>query len=168
MKNFMRIFIVFTSILIFSNCATILSKSTYPFTVNTDPSGVKVVIKNGEGKEIYKGNSPASVKLKAGEGFFKKASYTVTVTLDGYVEQTLPINFKLDGWYWGNLLLFPTGVVGLLIVDPASGAMYKLEDEYMNINLRQSNASIDSPSFNVYDIANTPQEWKDNLIKINL
>ena len=165
MKNLMRILIVFISLLIFSNCATIVSKSTYPFTVNTEPSGVKVVIKKGNGKEVFKGNSPATVQLKAGAGFFKKASYTVTVTQDGYAEQTLPINFKLDGWYWGNLFL--GGVLGMLIIDPATGAMYKLEDEYMNINLTQSNTSIDSPSFNVYDIANTPQEWRDNLVKIN-
>ncbi len=54
----------------------------------------------------------------------------------------------------------------MLIVDPATGAMYKIEDEYMNINLSKSSTSIENPTFKVYDIANTPKEWKDKLVKI--
>lgn len=153
------------STLILSSCASILSKSTYPFTLNTNPSGVNVKIKDNKGMEIYNGTSPATVNLKASNGFFKKASYTVHISEEGYKEQTLPINFKIDGWYFGNLLL--GGVVGMLIVDPATGAMYKIEEEYMNINLSQSNTSINNPSFRVYDIANTPKKWQDKLIRIN-
>jgi hypothetical protein len=164
MKNLAKFLIATALILILSSCASILSKSTYPFTINTTPSGVNVLIKNGEGMDIYNGTSPATVNLKAGAGFFKKASYIVRISGEGYNEQTLPINFTIDGWYFGNLLL--GGVIGMLIVDPATGAMYKIEDEYMNINLSKSSTSIENPTFKVYDIANTPKEWKDKLVKI--
>lgn len=30
----------------------------------------------------------------------------------------------MDGWYWGNILF--GGLIGMLAVDPATGAMYKL------------------------------------------
>jgi len=147
-----------------TSCASIVSKSTYPLTVNTFPSGVKIVVKNGDGQVIFNGMSPATVSLKASAKFFKKAAYTVNVSADGYAPQTLPVNFKLDAWYFGNLAF--GGVIGMLIVDPATGAMYKIENEYMNIVLSESNAIIDGPSLNVYDLADVPVQHRDKLVKI--
>lgn len=152
------------TIFIFNSCASIVSRSTYPFTIETKPSGVNITIKDGKGMAIYKGSSPATVRLKASAGFFKKASYTVNISGEGYESKVLPINFKLDGWYFGNLLI--GGIIGMLIVDPATGAMYKLDDEYMSISLDKATSSIDEPSFKVYDIANAPKQWKDNMVII--
>lgn len=163
MVKLSRFLILTVGFLSFSSCASIVSKSTYPLTINTNPSGVSVVIKNDKGESIYDGISPATVKLKSGAGFFKKASYTVHVSGEGYSPQTLPVNFKIDGWYWGNILL--GGVIGMLIVDPATGAMYKLEDEYMNINMGKSSTNV-TPSLKVYDYASTPKELQDKLVRI--
>ncbi|WP_174263189.1 CsgG/HfaB family protein [Citrifermentans bemidjiense] len=35
----------------------------------------------------------------------------------------------MNGWYWGNIVF--GGVIGLLIVDPATGAMWKMDDTLM-------------------------------------
>ncbi len=56
--------------------------------------------------------------------------------------------------------------IGMLIVDPVMGAMYKLDDEYMNVNLSSSSSKIDTPSLKVYDLANTPKEWQEHLVEI--
>jgi len=32
----------------------------------------------------------------------------------------------MSGWYWGNILI--GGLIGMLVVDPLTGAMYKLPD----------------------------------------
>lgn len=158
--------LIFLAVLSFSSCASILSDSNYPLTINTNPAGVSVIVKNDKGVEIFNGNSPATIRLKSGDGFFKKAIYTVHVSADGYTSQTLPVNFKIDGWYWGNLLL--GGVIGMLIIDPATGAMYKIEDEFMNVSLREKSTSdISTPTLEVFDIADVSNDLKEKLVRIN-
>lgn len=159
------LFIFFS--LLFTDCATILSKSVYPLTINTTPSGARVIIKDELGTVIFYGNSPTTVYLDASAGFFRKANYFVTVSSDGYTDQLtpIPIRIGIDGWYFANILF--SGVIGMLIIDPASGAMYKLLDDYMNIVLIKSTTSIDRHELKVYDIANIPDEWCDKLVRMN-
>ncbi|MDB6061057.1 MAG: hypothetical protein JWM78_1160 [Verrucomicrobiaceae bacterium] len=47
---------------------------------------------------------------------------------DGYEDASGTLSPNIAGWYYGNLLL--GGAIGMLIVDPITGAMYKLPDEY--------------------------------------
>lgn len=152
------------SVFLFSSCASIVSKSTYPLSINSSPSNAKVSITDKKGKEIYLGNTPATVKLKAGAGFFSKAEYQVKFSSPGYDDKIVPITFKLDGWYFGNLLL--GGVLGMLIIDPATGAMWKIETEFLNETLSKSTASID-PEMKIMNINEIPENWKTHLVRVN-
>lgn len=156
--------IVMVSVFLFSSCASIVSKSTYPLSINSSPSNAKVSITDKKGKEIYLGNTPATVKLKAGAGFFSKAEYQVKFSSPGYDDKIVPITFKLDGWYFGNLLL--GGVLGMLIIDPATGAMWKIETEFLNETLSKSTASID-PEMKIMNINEIPKNWKTHLVRVN-
>jgi len=156
--------IIMVSIFLFSSCASIVSKSTYPLSINSSPSNAKVSITDKKGKEIYLGNTPATVKLKAGAGFFSKAEYQVKFSSMGYDEKIVPITFKLDGWYFGNLLW--GGVLGMLIIDPATGAMWKIETEFLNETLSKSTASID-PEMKIMNINEIPDNWKTHLVRVN-
>lgn len=153
------------SILLFSSCASIVSKSSYPISINSAPSEAKIIIKDKKGIEIFSGQTPATLKLRSGSGFFGKARYQVTFTKNGYDSKTVPVEFKLDGWYFGNLLL--GGILGMLIIDPATGAMYKLDTEYLNETLVQSTASIQKEELKVYDMKEIPTEWTNHLVKIS-
>lgn len=155
--------IMMASVLLFSSCASIVSKSTYPLSINSSPSNAKVSITDKKGKEIYLGNTPATVKLKAGAGFFSKAEYQVKFSSPGYDDKIVPITFKLDGWYFGNLLL--GGVLGMLIIDPATGAMWKIETEFLNETLSKSTASID-PEMKIMNINEIPENWKTHLVRV--
>jgi hypothetical protein len=157
--------ILMAASIIFSGCASIVSKSSYPISIMSTPSEAKIVIKDKNGIEIYSGQTPATLKLKSGSGFFGKARYQVTFTKEGYDTKTVPVEFKLDGWYFGNLLL--GGVIGMLIVDPATGAMYKLETEFLNETLVQSTTSVDNQELKVYVLNEIPIEWKDHLVKVD-
>src|SRR5687768_18149089 len=42
-------------IFLFTSCASIVSKSNWPFSVDSNPSGAKVIITNKKGKEIFSG-----------------------------------------------------------------------------------------------------------------
>jgi hypothetical protein len=150
---------------LFSSCATIFGKSSYPFTVTTDPAGADVIITNKKGKEIFKGKSPATVTLKSGAGYFSRAEYQVKLNSPGFQEHILPVNFKMNGWYFGNLLI--GGVLGMLIIDPISGAMWKLETKDIDTSLTPSNASaINSPTLKIIDIKDFPESQKKDLVKI--
>ena len=70
--------------ILFSSCASIVSKSSYPISINSTPSEAKIVIKDKNGIEVFSGQTPANLKHKAGNGFFNKARYQVTFTKNGY------------------------------------------------------------------------------------
>lgn len=154
-----------SSFIVLSGCASIVSKSSYPISINSTPSGAKITVKDKKGKEVYLGNTPANFKLAAGAGYFAKASYTVTFEMDGYDTKSVPVNFKLDGWYFGNIVF--GGLIGILIVDPATGAMWKLDTEAINETLSKSSASIDEPSLRVFGYNDIPENWKEKLVRIN-
>ena len=69
---------------LFSSCATIFGKSSYPVSINSNPSGATVSITDKKSKEVYKGQTPATVTLKSGAGYFGKAEYQVKITSSGY------------------------------------------------------------------------------------
>ncbi|MDD3124861.1 MAG: PEGA domain-containing protein [Candidatus Kapabacteria bacterium] len=152
------------SVLLLSSCASIFSKSTYQVTINSTPSNAKVSITDKKGQEVYVGSTPSVVKLKAGTGFFSKAKYQVKLSSPGYDDKIVNISSSLDGWYFGNLLL--GGVLGMLIIDPATGAMWEIDTDSINETLSKSMSSIDS-SLKIMDINEIPEEWKDHLVRVN-
>jgi len=148
----------------FSSCASIFSRSKYPVNISTLPQGAAISIKNAEGTEVYTGVTPATVTLKASAGFLKKASYICTLSLAGYETKVVPIDYKIDGWYFGNILI--GGLIGLLIIDPATGAMWKLDTEFISETLTQQTAMLDKAGLQIYDINNVPASWQKNMVKI--
>ena len=70
-KSYLKMTAVFmASTFLFSSCASIVSKSSYPISINSAPSEAKIVIKDKKGIEIFSGQTPTTMKLKAGSGFF--------------------------------------------------------------------------------------------------
>ena len=158
-------FLAISSILLLTGCASIVSKSSWPITINSSPSEAKISIKDKKGIEIYTGNTPATLKLKSGAGFFSKARYQVTFEKVGYDKKVVPVEFKLNGWYFGNIIF--GGPLVLLIIDPATGAMFKLETEFLNETLTKSVANVDTKELKLLDINKIPSEWKNHLILVS-
>ncbi|WP_187477936.1 hypothetical protein [Amniculibacterium sp. G2-70] len=152
--------------LLTSSCASIVSKSSWPIAINSTPSEAKISITDKKGVEIYNGYTPANIKLKSGSGFFSKARYQIKFTKDGYESKTVPVEFKLNGWYFGNILF--GGFIGLLIVDPATGAMYRAENDAFNETLlKNANiGAVDKPSLKLIDINDLSKDQKEKLVKL--
>jgi hypothetical protein len=163
-KTVLKCIILMTAVLSLSSCASIVTKSTYPLTINSNPSDASVTITNSRGAEVYTGSTPTVVQLKASEGFFSKADYQVKFSKPGYDDKIIPVTFSLDGWYFGNILL--GGVIGMLIVDPATGAMWKIDIDQMNATLNQSTTSA-APELRVIDISEVPENWKSKLVQLD-
>ena len=107
-----------------SGCSSIISKSDYTVAVSSNPAGANFSITNRAGLSVHSGVTPSSVMLKSSAGFFKGETYTIELLKDGYSPKIFTLTSSVDGWYFGNLLL--GGLIGMLIVDPATGAMYNL------------------------------------------
>ncbi len=67
-----------------------------------------------------------TVELKAGGGYFRAQTYTIVLSKEGFEDQVISVRSSMDGWYWGNILI--GGLIGMLIVDPITGAMFKLPE----------------------------------------
>ena len=115
-----------------TGCASIVSESRYPVSVTSAPSGAAYEISNEAGAVVSSGVTPNQVTLKAGAGYFDGEKYTVNYRKDGYLSKTEVLDTNMNGWYWGNIVF--GGLIGMLIVDPLTGAMYRLP-EGVNSNL---------------------------------
>jgi len=152
--------------LLTTGCASIVSKSDWPVTVSSNPSGAEVSIKDeSTGNEVFHGTTPTTLTLASSSGYFSTAKYDVEVKLAGYSVGKGRITAKLNGWYIGNIVF--GGLIGLLIVDPATGAMYKLPPQYC-VNLSKLTASSsDKPALQIVSISDVPSDLRSKLVRLN-
>lgn len=118
---------VLIAMIALGGCASIVSDSKPKVGLYSLPTNANYVIKDSSGGVLHKGVTPGSAILETSRGYFKSQSYTVTFQKDGYAETTVPLKSTVSGWYWGNLLI--GGLIGMLIVDPLTGAMYTLPED---------------------------------------
>lgn len=121
--------IFFSAVTLFfmTGCATVFSKSEYDVQICSDRSGDRVVLKQGY-KTIANRETPYNMRLKASRDFFQGESYTLEYTNPGTGQKEVALyNAGMDPWVLGSIIF--TGCLGLL-VDGASGAMYKLPDQF--------------------------------------
>lgn len=109
-----------------NGCATIAGNSSYPVTISSVPSESKFIVTNESGKEVHSGTTPSTVTLKSGAGYFDGEKYSVKYTKEGYKDNLSIIDSSLSNWYVGNLLF--GGILGTLVIDPITGAMWTLPD----------------------------------------
>ncbi|MFU2047305.1 hypothetical protein ACLSZY_06460 [Avibacterium volantium] len=160
MKNLLKVALLATTLGL-TGCATIVSKSTYPVSIQSVPEGANFTITNREGKIVSQGITPQVVKLKSGSGYFKPEKYLITFDKKGFTKETIEIQATLDGWYWGNFAI--GGPLGLLVIDPITGAMYRLpENVVATLNKGKGRA------LTVIDIRTLSEEQRNKLQKINL
>jgi hypothetical protein len=110
-----------------TGCASIVSDSNRPVTLTSQPTGADIVITNKAGKEIFHGKTPTTITLETSEGYFTPERYSVTYSYPGYNPQTIKLEVGVNGWYFGNFVF--GGIIGMLIIDPATGAMWSVQKE---------------------------------------
>jgi len=104
-----------------SACATIVDGTTQPVTFNSEPNRAKILI-NG----VPVGLTPLTIPVK-------RAKHTLIVAKkDGYEEQQLPLQTKMNSYFWGNFIC--GGFLGSTI-DYASDAMVEYSPNMYYISL---------------------------------
>ncbi len=117
MNNFLKVVAICLALTL-NSCATIISGSRQEVLINSNPKKALVSI-----NEIEMGQTPIQKKLK------RNQEYNVILNLEGYKPYQTTLEKKFNAWYVGNVLI--GGVIGL-VVDPITGAMFKLKPEEIN------------------------------------
>ena len=153
-------------IILIVGCASIVSKSSYQVTINSHPDQADITVMDQTGYVYYSGKTPATIMLNTKKGYFQGKDYTVTFSKNGYAPHKAQIRRGVDAWYLvGNLLI--GGLIGWLIVDPATGAMWTLEKE-MNVALSKQTSSISNETgLRVVSIDDVPNHLRSKLIRID-
>ncbi len=108
-----------TLILFQQGCASIVSGKNQEFIVGSEPAGADVEI-----DELIRGKTPMNVELS------RSKRHTIKLTHNGKTV-TRATTRGFNWWYVGNLIF--GGPVGL-IVDPITGAIYKIKPEAIQVN----------------------------------
>ena len=156
----LKLVIIITSSAFLTSCASIVSRNKWPLAVDSKPEGVHVSITNKKGMEVFTGKTPVVTTLKSGSSFFGKESYVVALTYKGTETRKINVECKVNGWYFGNLLI--GGLIGMLIVDPATGAMYRLESKDIYEVFIEDKTS----QLKILNINNIPSEQRAHLIEL--
>jgi hypothetical protein len=144
-------------------CCSIVSKSTYPVTISSNPPGANFTLKKANGLAMATGTTPATIMLNSSAGYFQPAKYVVEFSRKG-VTQSLPINATINGWYFGNILF--GGLIGLLIVDPATGAMWRLDDTAI-ATFNQTASVSRKEGICVVSVDKVPMSMRHHLVALN-
>jgi len=150
-----------------TGCASIVSRSQYPVTINSNPSGATVTVKNKRGVDVQKATTPATVTLAASAGFFSPANYSFHFEKEGCFPASTSLSAGMDGWYIGNILF--GGLIGWIIVDPATGAMWKLDDTvYGNLSPDPNYKAVASLATTAAEPATLPQKEESQSVSDQL
>ena len=156
----LSLLITLTLCSITEGCASIVSRNKWPLAIDTKPEGIHVSIINKKGNEVFSGRTPAVTELKSGSGFFVKERYTVVLTHKNGEKRKINVECTINGWYFGNIVF--GGLIGLLIVDPVTGAMYKLQ----NRDIYEVFTEDKTSQLKILDVNSIPVEWKTNLVEL--
>ncbi|UVE18269.1 hypothetical protein NVV93_02390 [Pseudomonas sp. LS44] len=153
------------SLSLLSGCASIVGNSTYPVAISSSPAGANFEIKDANGRLMHTGTTPSTVSLKSGNGYFGRAHYTIAFQKEGHEPNEVRLDSELSGWYWGNILF--GGLIGMLIVDPLTGAMYKLP-EAASAELGEKVAGqADGNSLTLLTLDQVPEALREQMIRVN-
>ena len=152
--------------LLTTGCATIVSKSTQTMMLTSVPDGATVRITNKSGVAVNSSSTPSTVTLKKGRGYFKPETYTLSFSKEGYKPVDITVRGSVNGWYFSNLIF--GGLIGLLAVDPATGAMYTLQPKEVAATLDTLKVARDGreQTLTVLLVEEVPKEYVGQLIPI--
>jgi hypothetical protein len=162
-KSLMPIGMLFLSVFI-SGCASIISKDTYPMKLDSDPKGAKVQIIDQYGRVVFQDITPTTAQIDVGDGFFKKADYTIKFELDGHMTKIYKPDIGIDPTYVVGNLFFGQ-IIGWLVIDPATGAMWELKSRYLHADFTGGESEIGDAgnTIRIMHIDSVPEELREYL-----
>jgi len=109
--------------IIVAGCATIIQGTSQSISVNSNPSGAKIIVMGME-----RGTTPAVIKVDRSD-----SNIIVRIVKDGYEPVEVMLTRSVSGWIFGNIVF--GGLLGL-VVDFATGGAYNVSPEFIQANLQ--------------------------------
>jgi hypothetical protein len=123
-----------------SGCATIVHGGPREISVASTPPGAQVSIYNRSNTLVQTSTTPFVAKLSTKYGYFKGQQYRLVFEMPAYSTAEVKLDSSMSGWYLGNIVF--GGLIGMLIVDPLTGAMFNLSPEKIEQPLSASQAEV--------------------------
>ncbi len=123
MKKSAAFLVLISHSLLVSGCASIVSGRHQDVQVISNPPGAEVMIDG-----MKRGSTPMVVELKRSE------RHTIKLSKEGYLEETRGTKKGFNWWFTGNIIV--GGIIGI-IIDFATGAVYKVKPEDINVEMKQ-------------------------------
>lgn len=155
---------VLASMMVFSQgCASIIEGSKGTVKLTSEPDGAAYTIYDKKGEAVDNGTTPATVTLKRGAGYFSAQKYTVKFEKSGCSPCEARIGTGVSLWYAVGNLVFG-GLIGYLVVDPLTGAMFTLKDVHVDMGAEgQANAN----TLKIMTIDQVPLDLRPRLVRLN-
>ena len=147
-------------------CATIMGKgAAETLNVRSTPDQAAVLITDESGTRIFEGKTPTTLPLEKKRGYFSGKKYTVRVVKEGYKEHLLTVDTNVNAWYIAGNFVFG-GLVGWLIVDPATGAMWSLDTNEINAGLTADVARQQREDTSIVLLQDVPTELRSRMVRV--
>ena len=152
--------------LLSGSCATIMHGSTQDIAFMCNPKAWVRIFDQDE-KVIYLQKTPFVATLSRGAGYFKAGMYRVQVLRQGYKTMEFYIRGGIDPlWFVCGNLFFFGGIIGILIVDPSTGAMWNLSPEYISVDMEVAGAGKNGRSISIVMKEDVPDKLMTKAVRI--
>jgi hypothetical protein len=124
-------------------CASIVHGGNREISIATQPPGATASVRKSGGDimdVVAVQKTPCTISLDPKKSYFAGQSYTLRLEMPGYKATEVELTAKMSGWYWGNLIF--GGLIGMLAVDPATGAMWNIAPEKVNRTLANGQSAL--------------------------
>ncbi len=150
-----------------SGCATIVHSGPRAIPVSSSPPGAKVTIYDRSNRLVMTNTTPFVAQLPVKFGYFKSQNYRLEFEMPGRAPAVVNLDSSVSGWYFANLVF--GGLIGMLIVDPLTGAMFNLTPEKIEQPLSASQAQVirEGKGLLVVLVSQATEGERANMVRVN-
>ena len=111
--------------------------------------------------------TPFIAHLSTKYGYFKGQNYRLVFEMPAHATAEVNLTSSVSGWYFANLVF--GGGIGMLIVDPLTGAMFNLSPEKLDQNLTATQAKVikDRTGFLVVLSSQITENERAQMVRVN-
>jgi len=148
-------------------CASIVHSGNRAITINSEPAGARATISKTGAEVVSVQTTPCTVSLDPKRGYFKGQSYMLRLELKGYKTAEVELKPTLSGWYLGNIVF--GGLIGMVAVDPVTGAMWNIEPGKIEQKLSSDQVSMikEKNGFVVVLVSDLTEKERQGMTRIN-
>jgi hypothetical protein len=168
-KSMLKLKIMFILCVAFSlmSCATIIGKNSELLNIRSTPEQAQIIVADEAGIKIFEGKTPTILTLQKKKGYFSGKKFNITISKEGFRDHVITVDTKLSGWYLGGNLIFG-GLIGWFIVDPATGAMWTLDTNEVDVSLETAlQTGIQQNSTAVVLLQDVPESLRQKMVPIS-